>query len=108
VAKRKQPIRRVKLQEYRLKGNRKGAVLKEETCLEDGQVVGYSLAYINLRRFAGDNGRVLGYDNSHGNHHRHFRGKVEPVNFSTYAEIAERFFREVHELWRIEDEEEQE
>jgi hypothetical protein len=31
----------VKLQEYRLKGNRKGAVLKEETCLERGQVVGY-------------------------------------------------------------------
>jgi hypothetical protein len=106
VAHRKQPVRQVKLQEYRLKGKRKGALLKEETCLEDGHVVSYSLAYINLRRFAGDNGRVLGYDNSHGYHHRHFMGEVEPIKFSTYTEVAERFFREVHELWRIEDEEE--
>jgi hypothetical protein len=106
VVRRKQPNRQVKLQEYRLKGKRKGALLKEETCLEEGQIVGYSLAYINLKRFAGDNGRVLGYDNSHGFHHRHFMGKVEPVDFSTYAALAERFFKEVHELWRVEDEEE--
>lgn len=106
LPRRKQPVREVKLQEYRLKGNRKGALLKEETCIEDGQVVSYSLAYINLRQFAGDNRRVLGYDNSHGYHHRQFIGKVEPVDFSTYADLAERFFKEVHELWRIEDEEE--
>jgi hypothetical protein len=33
-------------------------------------------------------------------------GRVEPIIFSTYTELAERFFREAHELWRIEDEEE--
>jgi hypothetical protein len=50
-----------------------------------------------------DHGRVLGFDNSHGYHHRHFMGKVEPVEYTSYDEIAERFFREVHEIWRIED-----
>jgi hypothetical protein len=32
-------------------------------------------------------------------------GKVEAVPFFTYAELVERFIAEVHELWRIEDEE---
>jgi hypothetical protein len=58
-----------------------------------------------LKIFAKDNGRVLGYDNSHGYHHRHFMGVVEAVDFSTYEAQADRFFKEVHELWRIEDEE---
>lgn len=68
--------------------------------------MGYSLAYINLKQCSVDNGRVLGYDNSHDYHHRHFMGKVEAVDFSTYAAQAERFIREVHELWRVEDEQE--
>jgi len=106
VARKSKPVRQVELHEYRLKGKRKGVLLKEETHLEDGKVVAYSLAYINLKRFAGDNGRVLGFDNSHGYHHRHFLGRVEPVDFSTYAAMAERFIKEVHELWRVEDEEE--
>ncbi len=105
MRKKQQPVRTAKLEEYRLKGRRKGALLKEQIWLEDGKVVAYSLAYINLKRCAVDNGRVLGYDNSHGHHHRHFMGQVETVNFSTYAALAERFIREVHELWRIEDEE---
>jgi hypothetical protein len=36
-------------------------------------------------------------------HHRHFMGKVEAAEYSTYEALAERFFQEVHELWRIED-----
>ena len=31
---------------------------------------------------------------------------ARPVDFSTYAAMAERFIKEVHELWRVEDEEE--
>jgi hypothetical protein len=96
----------MRLEEYRLKGKRKGALLKEQIWFEDGKVAAYSLAYINLKRCPLDNGRVLGYDNSHGYHHRHFMGKVKPIRFSTYAALAERFLAEVHELWRIEDEEE--
>jgi Family of unknown function (DUF6516) len=56
-------------------------------------------------RCSADNGRVLGYDNSHDYHHRHFMGEVEAIEFTTYAALAERFIGEVHELWRLEDEE---
>lgn len=105
MRKKKPPVQTTRAEEYRLKGKRKGALLKEEISLVDGKVVAYSLAYINLKRCQVDNGRVLGYDNSHGYHHRHFMGKTEPIEFSTYADLAERFIQEVHELWRIEDEE---
>jgi hypothetical protein len=69
-------------------------------------VVAYSLAYINLKVCPVDNGRVLGYDNSHDYHHRHFMGEMDALDFTTYAALAERFIAEVHELWRIEDEQE--
>ncbi len=95
----------MKLEEHRLKGKRKGAVLKEQIWLEDGKVVAYSLAYINLKRCHVDNGRVLGFDNSHDYHHRHFMGQVEAVEFISYQALAERFIAEVHEIWRMEDEE---
>jgi len=106
VSQRKPPIRTTKIEEHRLKGKRKGAVLKEQVWFEDGQLVAYSLAYINLKRCRVDHGRVLGFDNSHGYHHRHFMGEVEAVSFTTYAALAERFIGEVHDLWRLEDEQE--
>jgi hypothetical protein len=106
VSQRKPPIRTTKLEEHRLKGKRKGALLREQIWFEDGQVVAYSLAYINLKLCPVDNGRVLGYDNSHDYHHRHFMGEMEAVDFTTYAALAERFIAEVHNLWRIEDEQE--
>lgn len=65
----------------------------------------YSLAYINPRICAADNGRVLAYDSSHHRHHRHFMGKVEDIEFSSYEALADRFQREVQQLWRAEDEE---
>jgi len=40
-----------------------------------GKVVRYNLAYINHDIFQRDNGRVLGYDNAHGTHHRHMKAK---------------------------------
>jgi hypothetical protein len=93
------------LEVHRLKGRRKGALLKEQVWFEDGKVAAYSLAYINLKRCPADNGRVLGYDISHGFHHRHFMGQVNEVEFTSYAALVERFIGEVHELWRTEDEE---
>ena len=106
MSQRKPPIRTTKLEEHRLKGKRKGALLREQIWFEDGRVVAYSLAYINLKLCPVDNGRVLGYDNSHDYHHRHFMGEMEAVDFTTYAALAERFIAEVHNLWRIEDEQE--
>ena len=106
MSQRKPPIKTTKIEEHRLKGKRKGALLKEQVWFEDGQVVAYSLVYINLKRCPADNGRVLGYDNSHEYHHRHFMGQVEAVDFTTYAAQAERFIAEIHDLWRGENEHE--
>ena len=82
---------------------RKGAKLKEEVWTdESGEVVRYSLAYINPMLCPVDNGRVLGYDNSHEYHHRHFMGTIEPIEFDSYKALAERFQSEVNALWKEE------
>lgn len=70
--------------------------LREEVWEDaSGKVVRYNLAFINQFVWSGDNGRVLGYDNSHGHHHRHFKGRTEPVAFVSYAAVRERFIAEV-------------
>ena len=56
-----------------------------------GKVTRYNPAYINHRLYAGDNGRVVGYDNAHDGHHRHYFGVVEPVDFVSFEDIEERF-----------------
>ena len=63
-------------------------------------VTRYNLAYINPLVFGGDNGRVLGYDNAHGEHHRHYMGKAEPVEIGSYEEAFNRFQAEWQELAR--------
>jgi hypothetical protein len=65
----------------------------------------YNLAYVNPLVCRVDHGRVLGYDNRHGYHHRHFMGEVRRVEFVDYRSLAIRFQEEVRELWRKEDEE---
>ena len=85
---------------------RRGALLKEEVWRAgDGRIVKYSLAYINVMVCPVDNGRVLGYDNSHDHHHRHYMGRQWPFDFTGYEALAVRFYSEVKELWRREDEE---
>jgi len=76
----KLPVQQVVDETVFLKRPRRGSVLKEEVWESaDGEVVRYSLAYINPNICGLDNGRVLGCDNSHDHHQR--------------------------ELWRKEDEE---
>jgi hypothetical protein len=87
-----------------LTGRRRGAIVKEEIVQRGAEVVRYSLAYINPRICGPDNGRVLGYDNSHGHHHRHFMGQITSVDFSGYKALVDRFQDEVEKLWRDEDE----
>ena len=89
-----------------LTGKRRGAVLKEEVWYVGSEIVKYSLAYINPRTCGLDNGRVLGYDNSHDYDHRHFMGEVEEVLFPGYEALVDRFQKEVEDLWRAEDEQE--
>ena len=81
-------------------------MLKEEVWYQAERVARYSIAYINPRLYGGDNGRVLGYDNAHGVHHRHFMGKVSTVEFKGYEALVTRFEDELRELWRLEDGEE--
>jgi hypothetical protein len=41
---------------------------------------------------------VLGYDSAHGQHHRHYRGKVTTVRFEGFEKIEARFQREWNRL----------
>lgn len=74
-------------------------IIREEVWQDSrGAVVKYNLAFINYALFAQDNGRVVGYDNSHGDHHRHFAGAEEKFAFISYERLLERFLNEVREL----------
>lgn len=73
----------------RRRGN--GLLRREIWVDEQGRVVRYNLAYINHAICQADNGLVVGYDNAHGYHHRHFMGVVEPVAFISFEDIEARF-----------------
>jgi len=51
-----------------------------------------------VKIFAGDNGRVLGYDSQHGRHHRHYLGTVTGIAFESFEEIEALFEGELHQL----------
>jgi Ser/Thr protein kinase RdoA (MazF antagonist) len=77
-------------------------VLREERWEnEQGELVRYNLAFINQALFQRDNGRVLGYDTAHGGLHRHFAGKVEPVDLASFEAVYRRFLTEVSALRRL-------
>lgn len=67
---------------------------------ENGKTVvtRYNLAYINHSLCNVDNGRVLGFDNAHDYHHRHFMGEITAVAFNSYEETLERFQQEWMEI----------
>ena len=77
---------------HKISGKRGNGLLRREVWVDEkGRVTRYNLAYINHGLHQGDNGRVVGYDNQHGQHHRHYFGTVETVNFVGFADIEERF-----------------
>lgn len=79
-------------------------VIREEVWQDSsGVVVKYNLAFINPGLFAGDNGRVLGYDNSHGRDHRHYVGAEEEFLFVGYERLLARFLNEVRRLRQKEE-----
>jgi hypothetical protein len=45
-----------------------------------------------------DIGRVLGYDNQHDHHHRHFMGQAGPFEYAGYDVLLDRFLAEVEVL----------
>ena len=66
---------------------------------QKGEVTRYSLTYINHNLHNGDNGRVLGYDNAHGCHHKHYMGEIEKIEFINFEQIEELFQREFEVIY---------
>jgi hypothetical protein len=81
---------------HRKKGN--GVVRRQVWINKEQKVTRYNLAYINHFLFHGDNGRVLGYDNAHGYHHKHYLGTIEPIEFETFEELEKKFEQEFEVL----------
>lgn len=77
---------------YKIPAARGSGTLRREVWInERGEITRYNLAYVNHQLYQRDNGRVVGYDNAHGIHHRHYMGKVEPISFTTFEDIEDRF-----------------
>ena len=87
---------------FELKPKSGGGLLSYEVWgyQEKGKTVAtrYNLAYINHSICRVDNGRVLGFDNAHDYHHRHYMGEVTPVEFISYEATLERFQQEWLEI----------
>lgn len=94
----------IERESFQLKPKSGGGVLSFEVWgyMQNGKtiVTRYNLAYINRLICQKDNGRVLGFDNAHNYHHRHFMGKIAPVKFVSYENTLDRFQREWQEIVR--------
>lgn len=79
-----------------------GMGIVREEVWEDaaGAVVRYNLAFVNPLLTSLDHGRVLGYDNAHGQHHRHFYGNTELISISSFEALSIMFYKEVEALRR--------
>ena len=74
------------------------AIYREEVYVDPGnRVVKYNLAFIHFGVCQVDHGPVVGYDNAHGLHERHFMGRVEAVEFTSYEDTVKRFQTEVRQ-----------
>lgn len=99
-SKRIKPYQKIVYEIFPIKEKKGGGIIKIEAWEDsNGKIVKYSIAYINHLLFPYDNGRVLGYDNTHNYHHKHYFGEIIPVdNFTTYQNIVERFEQEIKEF----------
>jgi hypothetical protein len=78
---------------HKISDKRGNGKLRREVWVDEGsrKITRYNLAYINHRIHPGDNGRVVGYDNAHDGHRRHYFGVVEPVEFVSFSNVEARF-----------------
>ncbi len=96
----KTKFKKVVSEQFSVNPKRGGGILKIEAWEnEKGEIVKYSLAYINHFIFSDDNGRVIGYDNTHNFHHKHYFGKISKVSdFISYENLVDRFEKEIKEF----------
>jgi Family of unknown function (DUF6516) len=82
--------------EFYPRGRKGGVTVRVQTDdSRDGRLRRYSLAMIDTHRTGIGDGRIIGYDNAHGYHHRHCFGQVESIEFESYESIERRFEAEV-------------
>jgi Family of unknown function (DUF6516) len=73
---------------HHIASKRGNGQLRREVWIDNkGVVTRYNLAYINHSMTTKDNGRVIGYDNQHGYHHRHHLGEISAVTLTTFEAI---------------------
>ncbi|NOY72019.1 MAG: transcriptional regulator [Gammaproteobacteria bacterium] len=78
---------------------KRGELLQLQVWVDDNhKVVKYDLVYINPLIYAGDNGRVLAYDNNHDIHHKHYFGEFITVDFVSYEDQLKKFEKEYEAL----------
>ena len=80
------------------KGRKRGLIVRIQVDYSRaGNLLRYSLSLIDLSNPL-DNGRIVGYDNAHGDHERHWMGSVQSVGFISYERTLRRFLDEVEAL----------
>lgn len=85
--------------QVRCKSGVSGVLRQEVYQDKNGHITKYNLAFIHFGLCQVDNGRVLGYDNAHGFHERHWMGTASRVEeFVGYEQTEATFFAEVAEL----------
>jgi len=96
----KTKFKKVVSEQFPVNPKRGGGILKIEAWEnEKGEIVKYSMAYINHFIFSDDNGRVIAYDNTHNFHHKHYFGKISKVSdFISYENLVDRFEKEIKEF----------
>lgn len=63
------------------------------------KMIKYNMAYINKMIFPYDNGRVIGYDNAHNFHHKHYFGEIIDIDdFVNYQKLVLRFQNDLKEF----------
>ena len=96
----KTKFKKVVSEQFPVNPKKGGGILKIEAWEnEKGAIVKYSMAYINHLIFSDDNGRVIGYDNTHNFHHKHYFGEISEVSdFISYENLVNRFEKEIKEF----------
>jgi hypothetical protein len=94
------PLKKVVDERFSIHRKRGGGLVRMEAWEnEDGKIEKYGISYINPSLPSDENGRVLGYDNAHDYHHRHYKGEIYPVNdFVSYEDLVDRFSEELMEF----------
>ena len=93
-------LEKVVSEQFPVNHKKGGGILKIEAWEnKKGEIVKYSMAYINHLIFSDDNGRVIGYDNTHNFHHKHYFGEISEVSdFTSYQDLVDRFEKEIKEF----------